>query len=95
MACTRSRVAPLAGSVDRNPDPPPGHRLQHAVAPLAGSVDRNTTRKNPPQGGGVAPLAGSVDRNIEGRQLPPLYLLSLPSRGVWIEIAMSMLRAAS
>ena len=56
-------VAPLAGSVDRNPygfflllSLPP-------VAPLAGSVDRNLQLWCGADDEGVAPLAGSVDRN--------------------------------
>ena len=55
-------VAPLAGSVDRNPTEVSGTpRL--CVAPLAGSVDRNISRSSPTSDIIVAPLAGSVDRN--------------------------------
>ena len=57
------RVAPLAGSVDRN-------YLLHKkkllaiVAPLAGSVDRNLLAQITwSYWDNVAPLAGSVDRN--------------------------------
>ena len=60
--------------------------LADEVAPLAGSVDRNG-------GGGVegkldrvAPLAGSVDRNKVSEVDALAGLLSLPSRGAWIEI---------
>ena len=60
-----SHVAPLAGSVDRNPyltyD-----LVTSAVAPLAGSVDRNAGIKGDfRKQVKVAPLAGSVDRNAE------------------------------
>ena len=61
---SRRRVAPLAGSVDRNCQTYDAYRI-FKVAPLAGSVDRNG------HVGGrilardlfVAPLAGSVGRN--------------------------------
>ena len=36
-----SKVAPLAGSVDRNRDTTTGETYRVTVAPLAGSVDRN------------------------------------------------------
>ena len=56
------RVAPLAGSVDRN------ITLTYTeenlpVAPLAGSVDRNSAGGERERTKEVAPLAGSVDRN--------------------------------
>ena len=59
----KGRVAPLAGSVDRNPYEV-RVLLGEKVAPLAGSVDRNAHLHR--AGGSldtVAPLAGSVDRN--------------------------------
>ena len=34
----------------------------------------------------VAPLAGSVDRNSQVLRLRPAFMVSLPSRGAWIEI---------
>ena len=81
------RVAPLAGSVDRNKYVLNSDSLAQFVAPLAGSVDRNANLSDfatVPQL--VAPLAGSVDRNVvpllELRAASP----SLPSRGAWIEI---------
>ena len=58
------------------------------VAPHAGSVDRNTLHPSSVlYGQAVAPHAGSVDRNL--LWLPPLphWLLSLPTRGAWIEMA--------
>ena len=57
------RVAPLAGSVDRN-DELTALRQGNRVAPLAGSVDRNQKPKLTPPIRAVAPLAGSVDRNV-------------------------------
>ena len=39
-----ARVAPLAGSVDRNPELSAGAVQAVTVAPLAGSVDRNKIR---------------------------------------------------
>ena len=57
-----SKVAPLAGSVDRNCMVSPYNKVPH-VAPLAGSVDRNQKFARPPAPWSVAPLAGSVDRN--------------------------------
>ena len=72
------KVAPLAGSVDRNyADPRLNEKDQ--VAPLAGSVDRNKLSAFIPICNSmVAPLAGSVDRNLpevyapagEGRRSP-------------------------
>ena len=64
------RVAPLAGSVDRN-NKDEGTISLLEVAPLAGSVDRNTSCLPEPQKGEVAPLAGSVDRNCNGTRLHP------------------------
>ena len=59
-----ARVAPLAGSVDRNLDLL-GVVNASRVAPLAGSVDRNImSLMNNNDRQAVAPLAGSVDRNI-------------------------------
>ena len=34
----------------------------------------------------VAPLAGSVDRNTDGSMYYGEWIMSLPSRGAWIEI---------
>src|SRR5699024_5600584 len=62
--------------------PLPGPR----VAPLAGSVDRNLFPKSLFRCWKVAPLAGSVDRNIVLGVALAVNLLSLPSRGAWIEI---------
>ena len=57
-------VAPLAGSVDRNLEPPLPPAAGR-VAPLAGSVDRNILRTDDwARPITVAPLAGSVDRNF-------------------------------
>ena len=57
-------VAPLAGSVDRNPLPDTVEAERRRVAPLAGSVDRNASHlADLIDAGQVAPLAGSVDRN--------------------------------
>ena len=59
-----ARVAPLAGSVDRNGVGGLVFRCEH-VAPLAGSVDRNAGSYLARDGfQRVAPLAGSVDRNV-------------------------------
>ena len=83
------RVAPLAGSVDRNVEDVSIHPRLLAVAPLAGSVDRNGASMPQNRSAGVAPLAGSVDRNDaleNGGRMPQT---SLPSRGAWIEIALS------
>ena len=60
------------------------------VAPLAGSVDRNNKEKQrflevEP----VAPLAGSVDRNPQYPNNGEPYK-SLPSRGAWIEIRITL-----
>ena len=58
------RVAPLAGSVDRNGICGGLLGVRGGVAPLAGSVDRNANAGNIEKlVGSVAPLAGSVDRN--------------------------------
>ena len=63
------KVAPLAGSVDRNFSWRRTLTLPSAVAPLAGSVDRNAlVEVVDPYIQHVAPLAGSVDRNPS---LPP------------------------
>ena len=80
-----ARVAPLAGSVDRNSsrekDGCPG-----LVAPLAGSVDRNHQ---------AATLAATVKPSLPSRgawieipipQRRRRRSTSLPSRGAWIEI---------
>ena len=58
------RVAPLAGSVDRNGELAGEADAAIQVAPLAGSVDRNADDSlAETESGAVAPLAGSVDRN--------------------------------
>ena len=81
------RVAPLAGSVDRNGAKTDCGALP-LVAPLAGSVDRNADGQVLCAGPLVAPLAGSVDRNRKWFGWPSkLDSASLPSRGAWIEIA--------
>ena len=79
------RVAPLAGSVDRNRlcSLPPA---RSHVAPLAGSVDRNNFMAKQRSEEEVAPLAGSVDRNHEAYNIMQSQRESLPSRGAWIEI---------
>ena len=60
------------------------------VAPLAGSVDRNGAVHGCLAGHlRVAPLAGSVDRNLVVEQRGRHKVTSLPSRGAWIEIALS------
>ena len=56
------KVAPLAGSVDRN-ESLCGRHGRWEVAPLAGSVDRNDRGAFFLKAVWVAPLAGSVDRN--------------------------------
>ena len=56
------------------------------VAPLAGSVDRNITATMRIGTVKVAPLAGSVDRNASDLYDAGVGVLSLPSRGAWIEI---------
>ena len=56
------------------------------VAPLAGSVDRNLMTGRWTKQGPVAPLAGSVDRNMIFAAQSRKPMLSLPSRGAWIEI---------
>ena len=88
----RPRVAPLAGSVDRNfAVCAPAARGR--VAPLAGSVDRNPQPVYIDTEGGVAPLAGSVDRNGRRALEPSRLPGSLPSRGAWIEIRTAQLRS--
>ena len=59
------KVAPLAGSVDRNGQSKELRAGLVVVAPLAGSVDRNpySNYTSIICDGAVAPLAGSVDRN--------------------------------
>ena len=57
------------------------------VAPLAGSVDRNCMVSPYNKVPHVAPLAGSVDRNAMEKPASLQNVLSLPSRGAWIEIA--------
>ena len=43
----------------------------------------------------VAPHAGSVDRNVENPLINnALKFMSLPTRGAWIEIALSILSFA-
>ena len=58
-------VAPLTGSVDRNPSTYGGLYDESEVAPLTGSVDRNTKEAYLIHYDNVAPLTGSVDRNID------------------------------
>ena len=58
-------VAPLAGSVDRNPEAYMDLYRVGTVAPLAGSVDRNSYTVDQSRELQVAPLAGSVDRNYQ------------------------------
>ena len=57
-----------------------------AVAPLTGSVDRNQGREWDGNIAPVAPLTGSVDRNVVLHNPEIVILMSLPSRGAWIEI---------
>ena len=59
-----------------------------AVAPLAGSVDRNVSVcfATLAPDTEVAPLAGSVDRNTTEVPTVKPVVMSLPSRGAWIEI---------
>ena len=79
-------VAPLAGSVDRNTNIYAIKDELAEVAPLAGSVDRNRKGKKTLTAPLVAPLAGSVDRNFINLQFIRAAVLSLPSRGAWIEM---------
>ena len=59
------RVAPHAGSVDRNSLGTKDSYGVEQVAPHAGSVDRNIIKSVfDREMGNVAPHAGSVDRNI-------------------------------
>ena len=58
-----ARVAPLAGSVDRNQANVNTMEVKGMVAPLAGSVDRNRSIVCIFTAASVAHLAGSVDRN--------------------------------
>ena len=82
------RVAPLAGSVDRNMVGLPLASACLRSLPSRGAwieifaVLRMNSRVN-----AVAPLAGSVDRNSMMVGMLSASPWSLPSRGAWIEIA--------
>ena len=57
------------------------------VAPHDGCVDWNCTRKNQYFRNIVAPHDGCVDWNFAPNNQAPIYSLSHPTMGAWIEIA--------
>ena len=61
--------------------------FSHIVAPFTGSVDWNSfTQLTQPYSFQVAPFTGSVDWNRQTNWVSLWHILSLPSRGAWIEI---------
>ena len=92
--CLQGRkVAPLAGSVDRNIDQVERRPEKAASLPSRGAWIEIRSWEAASPFSDVAPLAGSVDRNYICPAHGPAGNMSLPSRGAWIEMGDSLIQA--